>query len=245
MTRLPPISTLFPYTTLFRSQLELFPSDHRLLDEDRVHRTQVETTLNDALEFLRVESQPAACAAQRKGGTNHAREPDALNHALAFTNIADDFTARSRKADLGHCLFEKEAVFGHVHRFGLRADHLDFVFIENAALGELDGDIQGRLAANRGQQRVRSFAFDDGCDKRGRERFNVGAIRDFRVGHDRRGIRIHKNDFVTLFAQRLAGLRSGVIEFTRLPDDNWTGTDDEDFLDVSALWHSASTQRIS
>src|SRR5438552_7546679 len=76
MTRLPPISTLFPYTTLFRSQLELFPSDHRLLDEDRVHRTQVETTLNDALEFLRVESQPAACAAQRKGGTNHAREPE-------------------------------------------------------------------------------------------------------------------------------------------------------------------------
>ena len=37
--------------------------------------------------------------------------------------------------------------------------------------------------------------------------------------------------------QRLAGLRSGIIELARLADDDRASADDEDGFDVCAFWH--------
>jgi hypothetical protein len=42
---------------------------------------------------------------------------------------------------------------------------------------------------------------------------------------------------VTLVAQGLAGLGAGVVELAGLADDDRAGADDEDGLEVSALWH--------
>ena len=77
------------------------------------------------------------------------------------------------------------------------------------------------------------------------ERLDVGAVGDFGIGHDRRRIGIHQDDFVALGAQRLAGLRAGIVEFAGLADDDRAGADDQDFLDVSALWHRVSRRRSS
>ncbi len=93
------------------------------------------------------------------------------------------------------------------------------------------------MAADGGKQRVGTLGGDDGFEIFLGERLDVGAVRDFGVGHDRRGIRIDEHDFVALRAQRLAGLRAGVVEFAGLADDDRAGADDQDFLDVSALWH--------
>jgi hypothetical protein len=37
--------------------------------------------------------------------------------------------------------------------------------------------------------------------------------------------------------QGFASLRAGVIKFASLADDDWSGTDNQNFLDVSALGH--------
>ena len=69
------------------------------------------------------------------------------------------------------------------------------------------------------------------------QRLDVGAVGDFGIGHDRRGIRIDEDDFVSFAAQGLAGLRAGIIEFAGLADDDGARADDHDFLDVRAFRH--------
>ena len=51
------------------------------------------------------------------------------------------------------------------------------------------------------------------------------------------GLRVDQDDPVALLAQRLARLRAGVVELARLADDDRAGADDQDALDVGALWH--------
>ena len=160
-----------------------------------------------------------------------------MNHALRLAYVADDLALRGRQTDLAHGLFEEEAIFGHFHSPGFRADHLHFVFVENAALRKFHGNVQGRLAPNGRQQRVRPFPFDNRFDEFLRQRFDVRVLGKFGIRHDRCRIRVHKNDFVPFLSQRLARLRSRVVEFARLSDHDRTGPDDENFRDVGALGH--------
>src|SRR5205807_9301960 len=60
-----------------------------------------------------------------------------------------------------------------------------------------------------------------------------------RVGHDGGRVGVHENDAVALFLERLAGLGAGIIELARLADEDRSGADDEDGVDVSALGHLA------
>jgi hypothetical protein len=57
------------------------------------------------------------------------------------------------------------------------------------------------------------------------------------VGHDRRRVGIDQDDAVALLAQRLAGLRAGVIELAGLADDDRAGADDQDAFDVGSFGH--------
>ena len=77
---------------------------------------------------------------------------------------------------------------------------------------------------------------DDLLDDFRRDRLDVGAVRELRVGHDRGRIRVDQHDLVAFFLQRLAGLHAGVVEFAALPDDDGAGADDENFVDARCLW---------
>ncbi|MPN44701.1 hypothetical protein SDC9_192266 [bioreactor metagenome] len=59
---------------------------------------------------------------------------------------------------------------------------------EKAGLCKLHGERQPRLPAERGEQTVRLFLFDDAFNRRQCQRLNVDAIRHRLVGHDRRGV---------------------------------------------------------
>ena len=76
-----------------------------------------------------------------------------------------------------------------------------------------------------------------------RQRLDVGGVGHLRVGHDRGRVAVDQHDLEPFGAQRLARLRARVVELGRLADHDRAGADDEDALDVSALWHStASTE---
>ncbi len=162
-----------------------------------------------------------------------------------FVNVRDDLRSRHFEADSAADVLEKQPIFGDFDRAQRRTDELHAVFFEDAAFGELDGEIQARLAADGGQQGIGTLRRDDGFEIFLRERLDVGAIGDFGVRHDRRRIRIDEDDFVAFRAQGLAGLRAGVVEFAGLADDDRAGADDQDFLDVSAFRHWLSRARAS
>ena len=150
-----------------------------------------------------------------------------------------DFAFRAFNADFGHGIAEFLAVFGFVDDFRLGADQFAAVFFQNAGLGEFQRCIQRGLSAHGGQQRIGAFLGDDFLDNLDRDGFDIGGIRQPRIGHDRRRVGIHQNDTIALSPQRLAGLRAGIIEFAGLADDDRPGADDHDGFDVSALRHGS------
>ena len=69
------------------------------------------------------------------------------------------------------------------------------------------------------------------------DRFDVGGVRQPRVGHDGGRVGVDQDDAVALLLQRLAGLRAGVVELAGLADHDRAGADDEDAVDVGAFGH--------
>src|SRR6266699_105716 len=140
--------------------------------------------------------------------------------AQSILGIVDQCGRGDFQADFAACILEPKPVFRDLDGAQRGANHLHFVFFEHAAFGEFDGQIQRGLSADGRQQGVRFFPRDDFLEIFFCERLDVGAMREFRVGHDSRRIRIDQHDFVSLRAQRLARLRTGVIKLASLADND-------------------------
>jgi hypothetical protein len=122
------------------------------------------------------------------------------------------------------------------------AYQFDTVSFENAALGQLDGEVKRGLAADSGKQSVGALGGNDGFKVVGGERLDVGAVGELGIGHDGGRIGVDQDDLVALTLERLAGLGAGIVEFAGLTDDNGPRADDKYLLDVSALGHLGLTQ---
>ena len=156
---------------------------------------------------------------------------------------------RRLESDLGHGLAEQLAVFGLVDGIGRRADHLDVELVQRALPAQRQRAVQRGLSAHGRQQREAAgndvtFLLDDFCDDLGRDRLDIGRIRQFRVGHDRGRIGIDEDDAVALFLQRLHRLRAGIVELAGLADHDGTGADDQDGRDVGSFRHHRSRAGI-
>src|SRR5690606_1020707 len=119
----------------------------------------------------------------------------------------------------------------------LGADQLDAVLLQHAVVGQVQRAVQRGLPAHRRQQRVGFLLGDDLLDRLPVDRLDVDSVGHLRVGHDRGRVGVDQHHAVALLAQRLAGLRAGVVELAGLADDDRAGTDDEDGLEVAAPWH--------
>ncbi len=94
------------------------------------------------------------------------------------------------------------------------------MLLEHSGLSQLHRQIQANLSSQRRDQALWTFPLDDPGQKILRQRFNVNFIRHLLVSHDSGGIAVHQHHFNAFFSKRAAGLRSGVIEFCRLTDDD-------------------------
>ena len=85
------------------------------------------------------------------------------------------------------------------------------------------------------------FADDDFFHGFRRDWLDVRAIGKLRVGHNGGRVGVYENDAVALFFEGFAGLGAGIVELARLADEDRSGADDEDGVDVSALGHLAES----
>ena len=164
-------------------------------------------------------------------------KPSVLRELDRLGQRARDAALRHVEADLAHRVLEQLAILGDLDRLDRRADQLDVELVERAGGGEIHREVERRLAADGRQQRVGTLALDDRGEDFRRERLDVGAVGQLRVGHDRRRVAVDENDLEPFGAQRLARLAAGVVELARLPDDDGAGADDEDALQVGSAWH--------
>jgi hypothetical protein len=214
-----------------------FQPSTRLLDQHFVRRRQVQAALDDVLELLAVVGDAAAAAAEREARADDRRIADLGLRLDRLLEGLGDFGARAFQADFLHRDAEQLAILGHADRLARGADQLDAVLLQHAVVGQVERAVERGLAAHRRQQRVGLLLGDDLLDRAPVDRLDVDRVRRFRVGHDRRRVRIDQHDAIAFLLERLAGLRAGVIELAGLADDDRTGADNQDRLEVSSFWH--------
>ena len=144
---------------------------------------------------------------------------------------------RRFQADLVHGLAKQRAVFGLVDGMCVGADHLDGIALQHAHSPQRQCGIERGLAAHCRQQRVGPLLGDDLGHHFRRDRLDIGGVGQLRVGHDGGRVGVDQDDAKSLFLQRLARLGSGIIELAGLADNDGAGPDDQDRLDIGALWH--------
>ncbi len=217
--------------------LVLFPPQHGFVDEDFGGWRGIEAGGRDLLKLFHVVGHAAACAAHRETGADDDGQADALDRRARFFHRMRQRVLRNLETDAGHRLVEQAAILRLVDGRKVRADQLDAVFFQHAGLRQFLGAVERRLAAHGGQQRVRLLLGDDLLHELRQDRLDISRIRQLRIGHDRRRVGVDENDAVAFAFKRLHRLRTGVIELTRLPDNNGPRADDENGRNVSAFGH--------
>ena len=113
----------------------------------------------------------------------------------------DDDRAGRLAAGTLHDALEGLAVLAEVDGVNVRANQLDVVLLEDAALAQLDGRVQSGLAAQGRQDSVGLFLRDNLLDHLGGDGFNVGGVRELGVGHDGCRVGVHEDDAHALLLQ--------------------------------------------
>ena len=216
-------------------KLDFLVAFNAFLDENLVHRGETKGIDTDIHKLLLVICKTAARASERKRRTKNNRVADSICSCPGLVQTVGDFGRYDRFSDgLAH-LLKQLPVFGAFNRAGTGTKELGSAFAENTFTLQLHCQIQTRLASNPGDYGVRTFISQNLGNIVQRQGFHVYFVRNHCICHDRCGVGIDENDFITLLTQCEAGLRAGVIELSRLPDDDWTGTNDQYFLDISSF----------
>ena len=187
---------------------------------------------------------PPPVPASVKEGRMIDGQADLVQRLHPFGDRGDEPALRRFQADAVHRLAEQQPVLGHVDGMGAGADQLDAEFRQLARLVQRHRRVERGLPAHGGQQRVGPLALDDARDDVGRDRLDIGRVRQVRIGHDGGGIRVHQHHPVAFLLQRLAGLRAGIIELAGLADDDRPGADDHHGFDIGALRHDRKTSTL-
>jgi len=220
-------------------ELELFPADHRFLEEHFVNGAEIDAAAGKLAEFLDVVGDAAADATQGKRRTDDDRKAERVDCRECFLHVPHVAAFRHVGADFLHRVAELQAVFGERDRLDRGANQLDAVLLQRAQLRQRNREVQRGLAADGRQHGIRALALDDFLEHVRRQRLDVGPIRNLRIGHDRRRIAVDEDDFEPFGAERFARLGSRIVELAGLSDHNRPRANHEHTFDVSPLGHYA------
>src|SRR5699024_10468146 len=161
-----------------------------------------------------------------------------------FHVVADCRTSRFA-ADGFYDVLELLTVFTAFDSIDVCADELDIVLFKDASTIQLDCGIKCCLTAQGcqdGINRVSFFAFldQDLLDEVWLNRFHIGVVSELGVGHDGCRVGVNQRYAQTFFFKNAASLGTRVVELTGLADNNRAGANDQDVVNIVALWHGFS-----
>ena len=95
--------------------------------------------------------------------------------------------------------------------------------------GKLNSEVETCLPAKCRKQTVRLFLREDLFKKIHGQWLYVNTIRNISIGHNGRRVAVDKHYFQPVFFQSTTGLRTCIVKFCCLPDDNRPRPNDHDF----------------
>ena len=219
-------------------ELVFLPALDRGLNQHLVDRARSEAGLDDALEFRHVVGDASATTTEDVRRADDRRQLHLAQHRFCFFVGVGDAALWHLEADFDHRLLELLAVFGSGNRLCVRTDQLGRAgHADETAFVQCHRQIERSLPAEGRQHCIRLLPLDDRREHVGRQRLDVGAVSEVRVGHDGRRVRVRKNHAIALCAQHAARLRARVVELAGLTNDDWAGADHEDAAEVTAARH--------
>ena len=218
-------------------ELDLLVALDGLLDQNLMYGGELERVGADLDQLLLVVGKATACAAEGECRTKHDRVADALSCCLCLLQIIGDLGGDNGLADRLAKLLEQLAVLSALDGFGAGAEQLNAAFLQHALLLQLHCQVQTRLTADTGNDRVGALHAQDLCNVFKRQGLHVHLVRDGGVGHDGRRVAVAKHDLIALFLERQARLRACVVELSRLSDDDGAGADDQDLFQICSFCH--------
>ena len=214
---------------------EFFPTEDGFFDEALVRHGEFKTVGANGAEFFHVVAETAASTTHGVCRANDDRVTDFGHDLFGFFHRVANAGTRSIDAELLHGFLEDFTVFAAFDSIEVHTDDLHAVLVEHAGLVEGASEVQAGLTAQVREEGLRAFLLDNLGQAGDVQRFDVGGIGHDRVGHDGSRVGVHEHDLVTLFAQGLASLGAGIVEFASLTDNDRAGTNDKDFVDAFNL----------
>ena len=191
----------------------------------------------DLAQFVLVVGYAAARAAQRERGTDDDGITLFIGEVHRRLHVVGDDGRYDGLTDGLHGVLEKLSVLRLVDGLGLHAQQTDVVLFEEAALVQLHGERQARLAAQRRQYAVRLLFEDDALEHLHGERFDVYLVGHRLVRHYGGGVGVDEHDLYLLVLEGVACLRARVIELRGLTYGDRAGPDHEHFLYILVFRH--------
>ena len=192
----------------------LLPALHTLLNEHL--RADGESLFTQVRELLVVGREPRPKTSKRKRGTNNDGKSNLCGSSKCFGKVDGGSGFSALFANLLHCPREFLPIFRRNDRVDGRTEHLDPELGELVL--ELDTDVQGGLSTKRAVDPVGLLMFDYSEDKVGCHGQEVDLVGETFRRLDSGNVGVDQDSVDTFLFQRLDGLRSGIVEFSRLAD---------------------------
>ncbi len=218
-------------------QLELLPAQDALLHQHLPDGRQVQAPAQDGLELLDVVGDAAAGAAQGEAGAQDGGKARAGQDLPALLQAVGEAAPAGLQAQLVHQRLEAGPVLALLDGLHLGADEPRAEPLQQPRPVGLQGQVQRRLAAHRGQDRIRPLPLQDLLQHRQREGLHIGGIRPGRVRHDRGRVGVEKDRAHAFLPQGLEGLGARVVELAGLPDLDGAAAEDQHAVKVGAPRH--------
>ncbi len=218
-------------------ELVFLPAEDALFEQHLAGGAVLQALADDPAEVGFVVGEAGAEAAHGEGGPHDHRVAEVFSGGEGLVNGVDDVAAGRLRTAAFHDALELFAVFAEFDRRDVRADQFHVVLFQHAVLVQRDGGVEGRLAAQGGQDRVGAFLGDDLLHHLGGDGLHVGGIGELGVGHDGGRVGVDQDNAQAFLLEDAESLRAGVVELGGLADHDGAGTDDQDALKVSSLGH--------
>ena len=198
--------------------------------------------MHQLVQFLRGVGHPAAGSSQREGGANDGRQPLLRRNGPRLLHRTGDCGIWRRGPQASHRLPEQIAILRFPDGLDAGPDQLHAVAGQHTVLVEGHCQVEGGLAAHGGQQGIGPFRGDHRLHHFGGHGLDVGRVHQVGVRHDGGRIAVDQHHPKSLFLQGAAGLRTAVIEFAGLSDDDRTRADDQNAAKILPFGHGTEVR---
>ena len=225
-------------------KLQLLPAGYGFFYENLSDQTGRQTSLANGAEFIFIIYKAAAGTAHGVGGTKNYGITELIGNGQCFVYRVGNLAAGNLDAQSVHGLFEFDTILAAFDGIYLNTDNLDIILVQYTCLRQLGAEVQSGLSAQVGKECIRPFLLDHCSQSLHIKRFDVGYIRHFGICHDRCRIGVDQNDLISKASESLAGLCAGIIELAGLTDNDRSGADNENLVNVCPFRHKFHPPRV-